>query len=395
MQNYMGSSTAMKHIKDVQEVEARRLLLRMMESPDKFMDHLRTFPGAVILKIAFGYNIERKGHDYLVDFANEANVIFSDSGQPGRWLVDVIPALKYLPEWLPGAGFKRTARKWRSTLQEFYDKPFEFVKRQMATGNSSLSFVEYILENGSVGENDENNLKYAAATLYGAGAETTIVVLATFHLAMTLYPAVLKRAQEEIDRVVGDDRLPSFTDRDSLPYINAIVKETLRWENVSPTGIPHATTEEDTYMGYRIPKGAIIVPNVWQMAHDPETYPDPFTFKPERFLEENSSPLELNPQSLVFGFGRRICPGMELAMNSLFIAIAMSIAVFDISKAKDENGKEIEPVHEYQAGLNSHPKPFRCSIMPRSEKAALLIQSVLEEHPFPKGDGVLVKGLRL
>lgn len=110
MQNYMGSSTAMKHIKDVQELEARRLLLRMMESPDQFMDHLRTlvpysycfflfpayklcsFPGAIILKIAFGYNIEPKGHDYLVDFANEANTIFSDSGQPGRWLVDIIPA---------------------------------------------------------------------------------------------------------------------------------------------------------------------------------------------------------------------------------------------------------------------------------------------------------------
>lgn len=53
---------------------------------------------------------------------------------------------------------------------------------------------------------------------------------------MTLYPAVFKRAQEEIDRVIGDDRLPSFTDHDKLPYINAIVKETLRWENVAPTG---------------------------------------------------------------------------------------------------------------------------------------------------------------
>lgn len=91
----------------------------------------------------------------------------------------------------------------------------------------------------------------------------------------------------------------------------------------------------------------------------------------------------------------------------------MSIAAFDIHKARDKTGKEIEPVHEFQAGLNrqvaiyptdfvrflttpqncSQPKPFRCSITPRSEKAAMLIQSVLEEHPFPEGDGELVKAL--
>lgn len=109
------------------------------------------------------------------------------------------------------------------------------------------------------------------------------------------------------------------------------------------------------------------------MSHDPETYHDPFTFRPERFLEEDGSPVELDPLTLAFGFGRRyglrsptevgkkeahcvahcrICPGMVLAVNSLFIAIAMSIAVFDISKARDETGKEIDPVHEFQAGLN-------------------------------------------
>ena len=100
---------------------------------------------------------------------------------------------------------------------------------------------------------------------------------------MALYPHVLKRAQEEIDIVIGNDRLPSFDDRENLPYINAICKEVFRWENVVPSGlcglsclntlqsiqpyihvgVPHVITEEDEYMGYRIPKGALVLPIIW------------------------------------------------------------------------------------------------------------------------------------
>lgn len=103
---------------------------------------------------------------------------------------------------------------------------------------------------------------------------------------MARYPAVFKRAQEEIDRVIGTDRLPSFKDRDSLPYINALCKEIFRWENVVPAGelyvhncfltflnnhsstlgVPHVTTEEDNYNGYYIPKGALVFPIIWYEA---------------------------------------------------------------------------------------------------------------------------------
>jgi len=80
---------------------------------------------------------------------------------------------------------------------------------------------------------------------------------------MTLYPEVQRKAQEEIDGVVGTDRLPSFQDRQNLPYVDAIVKEVLRWHPVAPMGIPHMTTEDDVYEGYLIPKGALLLPNIW------------------------------------------------------------------------------------------------------------------------------------
>lgn len=91
----------------------------------------------------------------------------------------------------------------------------------------------------------------------------TVSALSCFFLAMTLYPDVQRKAQEELDRVLGPNRLPTFEDRDNLPYIEALVKETLRWHPVAPTGIPHLCTEDDLYNGYLIPKGALILPNIW------------------------------------------------------------------------------------------------------------------------------------
>jgi cytochrome P450 len=80
---------------------------------------------------------------------------------------------------------------------------------------------------------------------------------------MTVSPEVQKRAQEEIDRVVGTDRLPTVADRENLPYVDAVVKEVLRWHPVAPMGLPHTSTEDDICNGYLIPKGAMLFANVW------------------------------------------------------------------------------------------------------------------------------------
>lgn len=90
-----------------------------------------------------------------------------------------------------------------------------------------------------------------------------MAAISCFFLVMTAYPEVQRRAQEEIDRVVGQDRLPATADREHLPYVNAIVKEVLRWNPVAPMGLPHASTEDDICGGWFIPKGSMILPNVW------------------------------------------------------------------------------------------------------------------------------------
>lgn len=84
-----------------------------------------------------------------------------------------------------------------------------------------------------------------------------------FFLAMVQFPEAQKMAQQELDAVVGPDRLPDFADREALPYVRAVIKETIRWHTVAPIGISHRTVEEDEYNGYRIPAGSAVVPNAW------------------------------------------------------------------------------------------------------------------------------------
>lgn len=90
-----------------------------------------------------------------------------------------------------------------------------------------------------------------------------MATIQTFFLAMILHPEVQKRAQAELDTVVGPDRLPEFRDRESLVYINALLTECLRWQPVAPLGIAHTCSEDDIYRGFFIPKGSIVIPNVW------------------------------------------------------------------------------------------------------------------------------------
>ncbi|KAJ5915533.1 hypothetical protein N7466_011466 [Penicillium verhagenii] len=349
--------------------------------------------GAIILKIAYGYTIEPHKLDPLVQMAGLALEHFAIAGTPGAWLVDMIPALKYVPSWLPGAGFKRKAQAWKKNLQNTADIPYAFVQRQMKGKQPEPSYLSNLFKADGIpaaGTEEEVVAKWTAASLYTGGADTTVSSVATFFLAMTLYPEVQRKAQEEIDRVLGAGQLPKMADRANLPYINAVVKETLRWHPVAPMGIPHMSNQDDMYEGYHIPKGSLIMPNIWALTHDPEVYHDPMTFKPERFLGVDGREPETDPRSVVFGFGRRACPGRLLAENTVYLSVSRSLAVFNIGKAV-ENGKEVEVKAEFQPGVISHPVAWKYDMKPRSPAHEALILSVEKEHPWEESDAAALK----
>ena len=123
---------------------------------------------------------------------------------------------------------------------------------------------------------------------------------------MVLNPGAMRKAQEELDRVVGRDRLPDFSDRENLPYIDAVVKEVLRWAAPVPLSVPNRVIQDDEYRGYFIPAGSTVIQNVWAIFRDPSIYPDPETFNPDRFLKDGkTNPSVFNPETRVFGAGRR------------------------------------------------------------------------------------------
>ncbi|KAG2032237.1 cytochrome P450 [Suillus americanus] len=208
-------------------------------------------------------------------------------------------------------------------------------------------------------------IKDSAATAFGAGTETTAAVLMNFLLVMILYPDVQQKAHRLLDSVVGSKRLPTFHDRPSLPYIDAILRECMRWRPVFPLAIMHAAVESDVYEGYYIPKGATVTPNVWAMCHNEDKYTNASEFNPDRFLNPDGT-LTDDTVSVVWGFGRRICPGRHLAEASIWSGMVGMLTVFNLSRAKDETGREIEIEPHWHGGLTVRPMPFRCSITPRN-----------------------------
>ncbi|KAF7354308.1 Cytochrome P450 [Mycena venus] len=330
--------SAAKQFHPQQIAAVHEVLRRCLHNPHDIMGHFRHMTGALIMDIAYGIKV-LPSNDPYIQMAEKAAKSISIAGIPGAFLVDIFPALKYVPIWFPGAGFKRKAKEWRKDVCEVLERPFQETKRNIATGTAQPSFTSLNLHNIDESEvsdrsTQESLIKAVAATLYIGGADTSVTALGTFVLAMLANPEAQTKAQGEIDSVIGPGNLPDFTDEPSLPYVSAIVKEVLRWRNAFPIAFPHYITVDDEYRGYRIPAGSLVIGNTWAILHDQNVYPDPDSFKPERFLLDGKvNPTVRDPDTAVFGFGRRVCPGRYMATEFIWITVASMLAAFDIKKA--------------------------------------------------------------
>ncbi|KAI7510220.1 putative cytochrome P450 [Hortaea werneckii] len=336
----------------------------------------------VIIKILYGYEIEREKPDPYLQAVERALQQVSDAAVPGKWAVDIFPFLAYVPEFF--APFKRTAREWRATLMEVVNEPYAFSQRNLTQEKVRDSFVARATEQAEtetgLGPEEDHAIKWTAASLYTGGADTSVSTLEAFSLAMRLYPSVQRKAQAELDNVLGPNptRLPTTADRPNLPYLNAVVEEAQRWHPIAPMGLPH-TTSTDLRVGkegYHIPAGSIILPGIWWMTRDPATYHSAEEFKPERFLEPFNEPLATE---VTFGYGRRVCPGKALADSTLFGTFAAVLMCLDIGKVEwaegDADGDVEEPKHGFLPGAIARPTAFDVRIVPRSEAHRKLIES--------------------
>ncbi|PPJ52394.1 hypothetical protein CBER1_09786 [Cercospora berteroae] len=377
---FMGTAAAMSRHEHVQDVETRRFLLRVLRKPETFWRQIRKEAGSVILDLAYGYTAEPDANDPLVDLIETALEQISVASQPGAWAVDFFPWLRFVPDWFPGTAWKRTGKEFAAAADASAERPFKFVEMMRAKGTAVPSFVSNLHDQagGRLEGVAAHSAMWTAQSMYAGGADTTVSTTALFFMAMMLHPEVQHKAREEIDRVVGSERLPEMGDRARLPYIEAVVKECLRWRPVLPAGLTHKLTADFEYDGYFLPKGAMVIPAVWDMVMDSKLYTNPAAFNPDRFMGPQP---EIDPRNIIFGFGRRICPGRLLAQSSVFLTVAKTLAVFDIAKALDAKGNVIEPDTQMVAGLVSHPAPFEARIVPRSDRHAELVLEVEKTHP--------------
>ncbi|KAF7364917.1 O-methylsterigmatocystin oxidoreductase [Mycena venus] len=382
---------ASRNYRPIQMNKVHQLLQGLLSNPQDFREFVKTLAAAVIMSTVYGYEV-KPANDRFVDLSESAIIKLGQSVFPGAAMVNAFPILKHLPSWMPGAGFQRFAAgkyiidkiillpdfssESRQMVQEMREAPYDFVKQNMRDGVDSKSMVAKLLEASQArGRSDEDAIQDVAAVAYAAGADTTVSALGSFILAMAVNPSIQKKAQVEIDAVVGSHRLPEFEDRPSMPFIEALYREVMRWKPVLPLGVAHATTTHDIYNGYFIPKGTTVISNIWAMTRDESIYPEPDRFNPDRFFTADGT-LNDDDTVLAFGFGRRICPGRYSADATVWAAMVSILATFNIAKAKDSAGNEIDiDLDNYSDGLVSHPLPFVCSITPRSDAAKSLVQA--------------------
>ncbi|KAI3595109.1 cytochrome p450 [Moniliophthora roreri] len=351
------------------------LLQALLKTPGAFETHLRDYMGSVLLQHVFGFTDYSEHRSFIHDTVVPAIEGMTGSAFWGAQILFAFPWLGKIPSWVPGMSFLKTAQEQLLLAKKILNEPVDQVKEQMRQEPMNPSWAQELLsaENAGDASNSlsEGEVREITSSVITGGIDTTTSALKTIVLAMLLHPEFQKRAQDEIDAVTGGDRLPDFDDSAQLVYVTAICKEALRWSPPLPVA-SHSTSSADVYQGYRIQKDAAVAVNLWAMSRDTKSFKDPEEFLPDRYLEESADPDSL---SVSWGFGRRSCPGRNLAESMLLLAAARILAVYNIGNKRTPDGKEVKVHPEFVSqGILLQPKSFQCSFVPRSHEARLLIE---------------------
>jgi hypothetical protein len=351
----------------VQDLESRQLLKNLLTTDD-FGTQLQCFSASIVYILGYGFRIET-GEEWQIKTSGECVVNMLKACQVGAWIVESLPFLNYLPR--PFTPWKDTAEGWHQAWNHLHITNLrEALKREGWNWSKDFS------NSKEADQFTEAEIAWDLGNLCDAGSETTSSVLSVFVLSCLAQPEWIPKAQEELDSVVGQDRLPTFEDLDNLPYIAAVIEETFRWRNIVPAGVPHRTTSDDYYKGYHIPKGSTIIPLFLAMRNDTSLHDSPDQFLPKRWINRR--------QSGNFGYGRRICPGRHIARNSVAIAIARMLWAFNIRS--QDGQRPVIKEDDFTAGFVSHPKPFEAVFEPRSNRHKQVMEESwdMAEKDVPK-----------
>ncbi|ORZ02475.1 cytochrome P450 [Syncephalastrum racemosum] len=245
--------------------------------------------------------------------------------------------------------FVRKERGFRDFVEKKRNPLFRRLLKEALEGDSDC-LLKSMYDQKDEFELDDDNILVAMNDLIAAGADTIGVTLTWQTAILCHYPEVQKKIQAEVDAFIKEHgRLPSFAERNSFPYLISVHKECFRYKPTTPFGLLHSTTEDVVVRNYKIPKGTVLVSNMFAVHRNENVYPNADKFIPERFMD-NLKSMSASANSKIeqrdqynFGWGRRICPGIYLAENEMFNALVRIFARCTIEPVLGADGKPVYP----------------------------------------------------
>ncbi|KAJ6487800.1 cytochrome P450 [Mycena sanguinolenta] len=370
-----------QHLVPVQTAESVQLLYEMTTRPEKFPDHVRRYTHSIAMIASYGHRISSFDSPKTQEFYHIIDRLLEIFNYPP---IDLVPALKYLPErWAP---WSAACRRSKSELAAFRLEHTGTSKVHSARhdGAAEESFM-CSLSKLDLSQEEYDACSDTVLTLVEAGSDTSAAFLLSLILILTLYPEHQERARREIEAVVGTARLPELADFAHMPFVDAFIKEVNRIRPIFPLGLPHFTTEEIRYKDYVVPKDTQVVLNMYSMYHDPDIFEEPEVFNPDRFMKSaHGTRPDMDTDfrdNFSFGAGRRMCPGLHIARTTMQLTTMRLIWAFAFTSAVDPKterpiGRELD---FYDIEYMAMPQPFKCQIQPRSIEQQEMVMLAFED----------------
>ncbi|NXC39806.1 CP2U1 protein, partial [Penelope pileata] len=320
---------------------------------------IRNAVSNVICSMAFGRRFDYEDVEFKTMLKNMARAL-ELSVNSYMILVNICPWLYYLP-----FGPFRELRKTELDITAFLKKIIAQHRDTLDAANPRDFIDMYFLhaeeeKNNKESSFNEDYLFFIIGDLFIAGTDTTSNTILWCLLYMSLYPEVQEKVHAEIEAVLGRDKVPSLTHKAQMPFTEATIMEVQRMTAVVPLSIPRMASETSVLQGYTIPKGSVIVPNLWSVHRDPNIWENPDDFQPTRFLDENGQLIK-KEAFIPFGMGKRVCMGEQLAKMELFLIFASLMQSFTFLYPEDA----AKPSMEGRFGLTLAPCPFKIIALKR------------------------------
>ncbi|XP_062818370.1 cytochrome P450 2G1-like isoform X1 [Anolis carolinensis] len=314
----------------------------------------------IICSIVFGsrFEYEDKTFLYLLDVINKA---FYEMSTPWAQMYEMYSGIM---QHLPG-GHKRLY----NLLEELNTFIAERIKINQETldPKNPRDFIDCFLIEMEKEKGDPSteftmtNLIITVLNLFFAGTETISSTLRYLFLLMLKYPEVEEKVHQEIDCVVGRNRIPAVKDRVNMPYTNAVIHEIQRLVDILPVGLPHKVTEDIEFRGYLLPKDTNIITLLGSALHDPQYFSDPEIFNPEHFLDEEGHFKKIDA-FVPFSAGKRACVGEPMARMELFLYFTTILQNFAVKSSLDPKDIDISP---QLSGFARIPPFYQLCLVPR------------------------------